>query len=331
MKDQYGRMIDYIRISVTDRCNLRCVYCMPEEGVEQVPHQEILTYDEIVKLASLCAEKGISRVKLTGGEPLVRKGLDYLIRELKKIEGIQQVTLTTNGVELKKQMKGLAAAGLDAVNISLDTLDERMYASITRRDALHKSLEGLEEALKYPEVKVKINCVPLAGVNEGQWAPLAGLSKERPVDVRFIEMMPIGLGKTYQGKEQEDILAVLRQAYGREKVLHGRYGNGPSVYVQFPGFKGKTGFISAMSHKFCKDCNRVRLTAEGFLKPCLQYEKGVDLKTPLRNGASERRLMEMIEKTIYQKPGCHHFEQAQDEERGQDEGFEKKQMSRIGG
>ena len=294
MKDQYGRTIDYIRISVTDRCNLRCVYCMPEEGVEQVAHEEILTYQEIVRIAGLCARMGISKVKLTGGEPLVRKGLYSLVRDLKRCEGIEQVTLTTNGVELKSQMEELAKAGLDAVNISLDTLDAIMYASVTRRDMLDKALEGLKEALRYPQVKVKINCVPMRNVNEGQWTAL-------------------------------DILEALRKAYGQETLFYGKCGNGPSVYVKFPGFKGRIGFISAISHKFCGECNRIRLTSEGFLKPCLQYESGTDIKGPLRRGQSDEELVMLIEDAIYRKPRSHHFEQAEGE------GFEQRQMSKIGG
>ena len=325
MKDQYGRTIDYIRISVTDRCNLRCVYCMPEEGVEQVAHEEILTYQEIVRIARLCARMGISKVKLTGGEPLVRKGLYSLVRDLKRCEGIEQVTLTTNGVELKSQMEELAKAGLDAVNISLDTLDAGMYASVTRRDMLDQALEGLKEALRYPQVKVKINCVPMRNVNEGQWTTLAGLSRDLPVDVRFIEMMPIGLGKEFQGRRQDDSLAALRKDYGQETLFYGKCGNGPSIYVKFPGFKGRIGFISAISHKFCGECNRIRLTSEGFLKPCLQYENGTDIKGPLRRGQSDEELAMLIEDAIYRKPRSHHFEQAEGE------GFEQRQMSKIGG
>lgn len=325
MLDQYGRSINYIRVSVTDRCNLRCTYCMPESGVEQVAHCDILTYDEITRIVRICVDKGISRVKLTGGEPLVRKGLSALVESLKKIPGIEQVTLTTNGVLLKDQMEDLSRAGIDAVNISMDTLDEEMYTLITRRNMLKDVLEGLEEALKYPAVKVKINCVPLWGVNENQWVPLALLAKERPVDVRFIEMMPIGLGKEYLGKTQEDILEVLRKAYGKETSACGVFGNGPGTYVDFPGFRGKIGFISAMSHKFCADCNRVRLTAEGFLKPCLQYAQGQDLRTFLRQGASDEELSRLMEECIYKKPRSHHFELTDEE------GFEEKQMSRIGG
>lgn len=325
MTDQYGRNINYIRISVTDRCNLRCTYCMPEGGVEQISHQEVLTYDEIVRLCGICAGKGISKVKITGGEPLVRKRIWDLIRAVKAVEGIEQVTLTTNGVLLKEQMKELYEAGVKAVNISIDTLDPLMYEQITRRDELADAFAGIEEALKYPEVQVKINCVPLSGVNDGQWIPLAGLAKDRPLDVRFIEMMPIGQGKLYHGKTQNEILQCLEKVYGKSQPAEGSFGNGPGVYVQFPGFCGKIGFISAMSHKFCQECNRVRLTAEGFLKTCLQYSKGADLREMLRSQKTDEEIGELIEQTIYGKPQSHHFEEAEGAE------FEQRQMSRIGG
>lgn len=325
MKDQYGREINYIRVSVTDRCNLRCVYCMPAGGVEQVLHEEILSYDEIVRILKICAPKGISRVKITGGEPLVRKGLHELVRQIKHIDGIEEVTLTTNGILLKEQMKDLADAGIGAVNISLDTLDRECYAAVTRRDGLVRALAGLDEALRYPQVRVKINCVPLFGVNEAEWCRIAELARDRKLDVRFIEMMPIGLGREFKGRYQEEILCQLREVYGAEKALEGRFGNGPSTYVQFPGFRGKIGFISAISHKFCGECNRIRLTAEGFLKPCLQYACGADLKSMLRGGAEDEQIAELLEKAIYYKPKSHHFESGDSPE------FEQNKMSKIGG
>ena len=196
MKDQYGRTIDYIRISVTDRCNLRCVYCMPEEGVEQVAHEEILTYQEIVRIAGLCARMGISKVKLTGGEPLVRPRIPGLIRQIKEIPGIQKVTLTTNGILLKDQMQELAESGLDSLNISLDTLDRECFCKITRRDLLDGTLDGIKEAMKYPEVQLKINCVPL-GLEEQDLCGIAEFARKNPVHVRFIEMMPIGYGSSF--------------------------------------------------------------------------------------------------------------------------------------
>lgn len=325
MKDQFGRSIDYIRISVTDRCNLRCTYCMPEEGVEQISHEEILTYDEIVRLCRICAGKGISKVKITGGEPLVRRRIWELIKAVKAVDGIEQVTLTTNGVLLKEQMAELSDAGISAVNISMDTLDPVMYEKIARRDELANAIAGMEEALKYPEIRVKINCVPLAGVNDEQWIPIAGLARERPLDVRFIEMMPIGQGKKYVGKMQDEILKRLEEVYGKAQMTEGNFGNGPSVYAQFPGFCGKVGFISALSHKFCGECNRVRLTAEGFLKSCLQYDRGADLRERLRSQKTDEEIGEVVEQVIYRKPQSHHFEETDGAE------FEQRQMSRIGG
>lgn len=325
MIDQYGRNIHYVRISVTDRCNLRCRYCMPQEGVKQLPHADILNYDELIRLAGIFAGRGITRIKLTGGEPLVRKEIWKLVQGLKQVDGIEQVTLTTNGVLLAKQIDKLAAAGLDAVNISLDTLDARQYETITRKAELPAALAGLHAALSYPQIRTKINCVPLAGENDRQWVLLAAIAKDDPVDVRFIEMMPIGLGKEFVGRTQEDILRALREAFGQETALTGECGNGPGTYVDFAGFTGRIGFISAMTHKFCDRCNRVRLTPEGYLKPCLQYAAGVDLRSAMRSGASDEELDQIIGKMIYEKPCSHHFEN------NGEPGTDFRQMSRIGG
>lgn len=325
MKDQYGRQINYMRVSVTDRCNLRCIYCMPEEGIKQVSHQDILTYDEIVQIVNAAAAVGITRIKLTGGEPLVRKNLAGLVEALRAVPGIEEVTVTTNGVLLKEQIGKLAKAGISAVNISVDSLDPDMYASIARKDALAAVLEGMEAAVSCPGLKVKINCVPLKGLNEEEWVRLAQIARERPIDVRFIEMMPMGLGRDFQGSSQKEVVERLRETFGPEQYLDGNFGNGPATYVHFNGFAGKIGFISALSHKFCSECNRIRMTAEGFLKPCLQYASGEDLREMIRNGASEEELIRAINRTIYYKPACHHFEVDDSAE------FEHKKMFRIGG
>ena len=325
MKDQYGRQINYMRVSVTDRCNLRCIYCMPEEGIKQVSHQDILTYDEIVQIVNAAAAVGITRIKLTGGEPLVRKNLAGLVEALRAVPGIEEVTVTTNGVLLKEQIGKLAKAGISAVNISVDSLDPDMYASIARKDALAAVLGGMEAAVSCPGLKVKINCVPLKGLNEEEWVRLAQIARERPIDVRFIEMMPMGLGRDFQGSSQKEVLERLRETFGPEQYLDGNFGNGPATYVHFNGFAGKIGFISALSHKFCSECNRIRMTAEGFLKPCLQYASGEDLREMIRNGASEEELIRAINRTIYYKPACHHFEVDDSAE------FEHKKMFRIGG
>ena len=202
MRDQFERNINYMRVSVTDLCNLRCVYCMPKEGIRQISHDEILTFDEIARVCRIGAELGISRIKLTGGEPLVRKGIEDLAEMICRIPGIEQVTLTTNGILLKDKLPALKKAGISAVNISLDTMDRAQYQELTGKDCLLQIMEGIRAALEQG-MRVKINCVALNECNESQWGNLAALAKEYPMDVRFIEMMPIGLGKAYQGSMQE--------------------------------------------------------------------------------------------------------------------------------
>lgn len=326
MIDGYGRVIDYIRISVTDRCNLRCAYCMPEEGIQSVCHDQILRYDEILRLAGIFASLGIRKIKLTGGEPLVRKGVPELAARLKQIPGIEQVTLTTNGVCLKEQMQSLAEAGIGGINLSLDTLNPAVFERITRRDSFDQAMEGLEEALKYPEIPLKINCVPMN--LEGQnVVELAGLARKYRIHVRYIEMMPIGLGKQFGFQSEEEILEELENVYGPSRSFDGTLGNGPGHYVSFEGFAGKIGFISAISHKFCEKCNRVRLTSQGFLKTCLQYERGADLRVLLRGGASDAEIRAAVEAAIRSKPASHQFLQ----ERETDTDRETHMMAQIGG
>lgn len=327
MRDQFGRTIDYMRVSVTDRCNLRCIYCMPAEGVPSVPHQQILRFDEIVRICRIGADLGIRRIKLTGGEPLVRRDLPELLGMLKRIPGIEQVTLTTNGIFLKDQINGLVSNGLDAVNISIDTLDPGRYRQMTRGGSVEKALEGLDAAAGVPGLSVKVNCVPLKGTEDEEYIRLVLLAKEGKADVRFIEMMPIGMGKDFAGRGREEICAVLEKIYGKAAAYTGRIGNGPAEYVQFPGFAKQVGFISAVSHRFCSGCNRVRLTSEGYLKPCLQYGGGTDLRALLRSGAGDEEVRMAMEKTIYAKPAQHLF----GEDGHMEETLETKEMSRIGG
>ena len=305
MVDGQGRAIRYLRVSVTDRCNLRCRYCMPESGVDWVPHGQVLTYEQIAQLVGLCAGLGVEKVRLTGGEPLVRRGLSALVRMVKETPGIRQVCLTTNGVLLPEQLPALLEAGLDGVNLSLDTLDRGQYAALTRRDELPRALAGLEAALAVPGLTVKLNCVPLAD-NEDQWVPLAALARDRDLAVRFIELMPIGLGRGLPGRSEAQVLARLEAAFGPLRPLEGPPG-GPARYGTFPGFRGRVGFISAMTHPFCAACDRVRLTASGFLKTCLQYQTGVDLRALLEAGAGDSALRAAILEAVRQKPACHHF------------------------
>lgn len=334
MRDQFGRNIDYMRVSVTDRCNLRCIYCMPEEGIPCVSHSDIFTFDEIRRICGIGAELGISRIKLTGGEPLVRRGLPGLLGMLKKIPGIEQVTLTTNGILLKDNINELVSNGLDAVNISIDTLDPEYYHKITRRGGIEEVLSGLDAALSYPALKVKVNCVPLKGMPEETYVQLASLAKDRDVDVRFIEMMPIGLGKEYCGVSGQEIYNILKERFGEAERCNGKFGNGPAVYVQFSGFQGKIGFIDAVTHKFCSTCNRVRLTSEGRLKLCLQYETGIDMRKLLRSGADDEVIRQEMRRVIYEKPACHHFADGRPDTPASlsgDEKLETRDMSQIGG
>ena len=323
MIDGRGRDIHYLRVSVTDRCNLRCAYCMPEDGIEWVEHHDILTYEEILRLAGLFAELGVWRVRLTGGEPLVRLGLSRLVAGLKAISGIRWVGVTTNGLLLREQLPALLDAGLDGVNISLDTLDRAQYCAVTRRDKLDEALAGLDAALG-SGLSVKLNCVPTAD-NRTQWVPLAALAREHDMDVRFIELMPIGLGVGLARQTQEDVLARLEAAFGPAQPCGQDNGGGPSRYVTFPGFRGRVGFISAVSHQFCDGCNRVRLTASGFLKTCLQYSAGADLRTLLRSGADDNAIRAAMEQAILSKPAAHHFGSTQKD------GDEGHNMNQIGG
>ncbi len=306
MIDQYNRTIDYLRISVTDRCNFRCVYCMPEEGVAQLCHHDILTFDEIIKICKSAVKLGIHRIKITGGEPLLRKDLEHLIRMIHEIDGIHELTMTTNGYYLEERLEALKEAGITGINISIDTLDEGAFENITRHEGLEKVVSSLRKAIAIQIPSVKVNCVPMKQ-NEKDLCQIAALAKEYPVHVRFIEMMPIGLGELFQGIYQDKILSQLERIYGIARPCRERLGNGPARYYSFPEFQGKIGFISAMSHEFCEDCNRIRLTADGDLKLCLNYGSRWNLRDFIRSGASEKQLTEYMYQAIYHKPRRHGF------------------------
>lgn len=307
MFDSTRREIHYLRLSVTDLCNLRCRYCMPD-GVEKLEREAVLTYEEFLRLAALFAQCGIDTVRVTGGEPLVRKNVAQLVAGLKAIPGIRKVTMTTNGILLAQQLPALLAAGLDSVNISLDTLRPEVFRQITARDEFAAVQAGLQAALE-SGIPVKLNCVPQAGVNEGELEDLAALAENRPLQVRFIEMMPIGYGAAMpciSGPE-------MRQRFARrwpemQPLTEAAFGDGPAVYYTVPGWQGSIGFIAAVHGKFCASCNRVRLTSQGFLRPCLASEAGCDLRALLRSGADDTQLLAAIRETIWAKPREHHFE-----------------------
>ena len=325
MLDKLNRKIDYLRISVIDRCNLRCVYCMPEEGVESIPHEEILTYDEILRICETVSQLGIKKIKITGGEPLVRKDIVNLIRDIKNLDKIEQVTLTTNGILLYDMLDDLYDAGIDAINISLDTLKEDKFKQITRRDGLEKVLMAIDKAYNLG-IRVKINCLAIRDFNINELADIANFAKDREIDVRFIELMPIGFGKKYTQIDNDEILSILESNFGTFEPVTEKRGNGPAKYYKNKDMKGCIGFISAISHEFCESCNRIRLTSSGFLKLCLHYNKGIDLKEPIRNGISDEDLKKLIHDTIWNKPISHKFGHASEEQ-----DIELKNMVQIGG
>lgn len=323
MKDNFGRNIDYMRVSITDRCNLRCRYCMPE-GARWVPMSEILTYEQIIEICTEAAALGIRKLKVTGGEPLVRRGCPELIRRLKEIPGIQQVTMTTNGVLLSQYMDELLKNGLDGVNISLDTLDRERYAWITGSDSLDEVLDSIMRALK-SGIKVKINSVLFGDEASDEWKSLVLMAKERNIDVRFIELMPIGYGKTFESISNSRLMTMIRQLYPGIETDESVHGNGPAVYYKIPGFKGSIGFISPIHGKFCHQCNRLRLTSKGILKPCLCYGEGIDLKSVFeRKGEKKDDIRRAIRQGIEMKPEGHCFEKKESI-------TENKNMIQIGG
>jgi len=322
MLDRQGRAIDYVRVSVTDRCDLRCVYCMPAEGVCPLSHNDVLSYEEIVRIVRLLARLGVKKVRLTGGEPLVRKGLPSLVEKIRVIPGIERVVLTTNGMLLSEQLPALVSAGLDGVNISLDALDEGVFERITRRPGADKVLRSIDDALS-EGVTVKVNCVPSA-LNRSQLVPMAKhFLPDARLSLRFIEMMPIGLGKETEGIPEAALKALLTEYFGILLPLEHESLAGPCRYFSVPGYPGKLGFISAVSDCFCPGCNRVRLTSTGFLKTCLQYDEGAALKPLLSE--SDAVLLEAVRETIWRKPERHRFSQPGGAH------LERHNMSQIGG
>lgn len=323
MEDQFGRNIHYLRVSVTDSCNLRCRYCMPRD-VKSYKEDEVLKYDEIVRIVKVMASFGIDTVRITGGEPLTRPGISHLIKMIKSIDSIKRVSMTTNGVLLEKMLPELVDAGLDSVNVSLDTLRRDRFKEITGVDSYIDTWRGINDVLN-TKIHLKINCVPQRGINEDELFDIAELAKHNNIEVRFIEMMPIGEGKRF--KEIDNIIiedSFKKRWSGMKKIDDSSLGNGPAVYYSVPNFKGSIGFISAVHGKFCGNCNRIRLTSEGFLKCCLASERGIDIRALLRSGVDNEGLEAAIKEVIYNKPKEHHFEIP-----GVD--TEEREMYKIGG
>lgn len=323
MKDKYGREIDYLRISLTDKCNLRCIYCMEEKGNDFFDEEEKLTKDEICKIVNGCSKLGIKKIRLTGGEPLVRKDIVELVEAINKIEGIDEIYLTTNGILLEDKVHILKKAGLKGVNISLDSLKDEMFNKLTRLGELKKVLKSIDKCLEHG-INVKLNVVMIKGINEDEILDFVKLTLDKSMDVRFIELMPIGVGSKFKGVSNEEIKKIIKDNYNdTEEVMKNKNG-GPATYIKLRDAKGKVGFISAISNCFCEECNRIRLTSEGFLKQCLHYNYGIDLKKLLRNGASEEEIINAIEENIFNKPEKHLFMKKSADK-------ELKFMNKIGG
>ena len=313
--DAYNRPISYLRISVTDRCNLRCVYCMPPEGVPWRPHGEILRYEEIEIIARAAAELGISKVRLTGGEPLVRPGIVDLVRLLARIPGIDDLAMTTNGLLLARDAATLAEAGLRRVNVSLDTLRPERFARITRGGRLEDVLAGIEAARQAGLEPIKVNTVVIRGMNDDEVVDLARTTMEAGWNVRFIELMPVGNGALADGGWQERVVTA-QQIYQKIEAALGTLepakvsaGGGPARYYRLPGARGTLGFITPISEHFCYRCNRLRLTADGHLRPCLLSDQEHDLRTPLRQGAGVEQVKGLILRAIESKPLEHHLDE----------------------
>lgn len=329
MFDRYQRKIEYVRISLTDRCNLRCRYCMPEEGVEKLRHEDILRFDEIIRIVWALASLGVRKVRLTGGEPLIRRNIVELVREIHAVPGIETIAMTTNGVMLADMAEDLVQAGLTGINISLDTLKAASFTELTRRPFFTRVEDGIEAIAATGLKDVKFNCVPIAGVNEEELPDLvARFTRERPWKFRFIELMPIGCAYEagFTGVPMAEVRSQLEASFGPLRPVLPEHGvHGPAVYYQAAGFAGQIGFIDAMEHQFCSSCNRVRLTAEGFLKLCLNARTGVDLRHLLRSGMSDEELRQALQQAIYCKPQEHHFKAASYEEK------DSRAMYQVGG
>jgi GTP 3',8-cyclase len=323
--DSYQRPIRYLRVSVTDRCNLRCRYCMPAEGIPLLAHHDILSYEEITRFVGIAAQLGIVRIRLTGGEPLARKGLPELVRQLAAIPGIEDLSLTTNGTLLAAQAQGLAANGLQRVNVSLDSLRTERYREITRGGNLQDALDGIDAAQAAGLSPLKVNMVVVRGLNDDELVDFARHTLDRGWNVRLIEKMPIGEGACQSAGEYmaaDDMLRVVEASFG-SLVPDSLFGNGPARTWRIPGAKGTIGFISAISRHFCAQCNRLRLSADGRLLPCLFSPLEYDVRTPLRGGASDTEIAALLRLAIGHKPAGHNLEQ--------DPAPPGRMMSRTGG
>ena len=326
MLDNNHRVINYLRLSVTDRCNLRCIYCMAEQGVQFIPHREILSYEEMLRIVRLCVHKGIRKVRVTGGEPLVRKEVIHFLEMLCKIEGLEEISLTTNGVLLKDFAADIKNSGISRINVSLDSLQPERFFRITGKDYFERVWEGLEAAEHVGFHPIKINVVAIKGINDDEILDFAELAVKKPYHIRFIELMPVGNQNAWSAERfvsTDEIYRLIQSHADLNPVKSNPY-DGPAQRFKIQGGKGEIGLISALSHHFCDQCNRLRLTPEGHLRGCLFSDQEIDLKTALRQKKKDGDLLQLIELAIKNKP----------KEHGLLKCFPRKcvpQMNRIGG
>jgi cyclic pyranopterin phosphate synthase len=326
LRDSWGREIKSLRVSVTDKCNFRCRYCMPAEGLDWLEREQLLSFEEIERLVRVLAAMGVDEIRLTGGEPLVRRDLPVLVRLLAGIAGVRDLSLTTNGVLLDRLAAPLVEAGLRRLNVSLDSLSHVRFAEITRRDALGRVLAGLEEAERYPELRpIKVNCVAIRGFTEAEIPALAELARRKPYVVRFIEFMPLDADEAWRGDDVltgAEIRALIEEHWPLEEIP--AKASSTARRFRFADGAGELGFVNPISEPFCSSCDRIRLTADGQLRTCLFSRREWDLRTPLREGASERELAELLRLAVRHKELKH---------RVNEPGFVRasRSMSRIGG
>lgn len=306
LTDGFGRRHSYLRMSLTEKCNLRCQYCMPEEGVKLTPRAQLLTTAEVLTLARLFVHEGVEKIRLTGGEPLIRPDVLEIIAELRKLKGLKTIAVTTNGMNLSRLLPGLKTAGLDLLNISLDSLVPAKFEFIVRRKGFHKVMEGIDKAIEMGYNPVKVNCVVMRGLNEDEVLDFVALTKRKPLDVRFIEYMPFD-GNKWNFKKMvsyQEMLDHIRQQWPDLEQIQGGETDTAKAF-KVPGYQGQVGFITSMSDHFCGSCNRLRITADGNLKVCLFGNSEVSLRDTLRSGASDQELLEIIGAAVGRKKKQH--------------------------
>ncbi len=308
LQDSFNRIIDYMRISITDRCNLRCTYCIPKGRVELLDHDELLRYEEIIEIIEAASELGVKKIRITGGEPLIKRNITTLIKGIKAVEGIEDLSLTTNGLFLEKQAASLAAAGLDRVNISIDSLKHDRFKDITGGGDLDVILKSIQAAVDNNLTPLKLNIVPIRGMNDDEIEDFAKITLSKNYQVRFIEFMPVGKNSLWDRSKylpteeiRERVSSIGRLIPVKERK------HGPARYYRFENAIGVIGFISAVTHHFCEDCNRLRLTSEGKLRPCLFSDTEIDLKNSIRRGASREEIKRLLKLSIEIKPKGHNL------------------------